>query len=76
MLVRNLFDEAARLLAMPIPRRKALKYLATGFVAAMLPFVWPKEATAIDRDFFVMKIAHIVPPLVVAAAGLWTTLAR
>ena len=51
MLARNLFDEAARVLAMPIPRRKALKYLATGLVGAMLPFFWPKEATARDVDW-------------------------
>src|SRR6516162_3572054 len=47
---RNLFDEAARVLAMPIPRRKALTYVAAGFAGAMLPFLWPKEATATDFD--------------------------
>jgi len=46
MSERNLFDEAARILAMPIPRRKALTYVAAGFAGSLLPFLWPKEATA------------------------------
>ena len=50
MLKRNLFDEAARVLAMPIPRRKAFKYVAAGFAGALMPFLWPKEVTAIDID--------------------------
>jgi len=50
MLERNLFDEAARVLAMPIPRRKALTYVAAGFAGAMLPFLWPKRATAYEYD--------------------------
>ncbi len=50
MLERNLFDEAARVLAMPIPRRKAFKHLAAGFAGALLPFLSPKRATAIDYD--------------------------
>ena len=50
MLKRNLFDEAARVLAMPIPRRKAFKYVAAGFAGALLPFLWPKELTAQDLD--------------------------
>jgi hypothetical protein len=51
MLEHNLFDEAARVLAMPIPRRKALTYVAAGFAGALLPFLWPKRATATDYDF-------------------------
>ena len=43
---RNLFDEAARILAMPLPRRKAFKYLARAFAASLLPSVWFKEAAA------------------------------
>jgi peroxiredoxin len=43
---RNLFDEAARVLAMPISRRKAFKHLAAGFAGALLSFVWPKQAQA------------------------------
>ena len=50
MLESNLFDEAARVLAMPIPRRKAFKYLAAGFAGAWLSFVWPKRAMATDYD--------------------------
>jgi hypothetical protein len=50
MLKRNLFDEAARVLAMPIPRRKAFKYVASGFAATVLPFLWPKEITATDVE--------------------------
>ena len=50
MLKRNLFDEAARVLAMPIPRRKALKHVAAGFAGALLSFLWPKRATATDFD--------------------------
>src|SRR5215831_15909956 len=50
MLKRSLFDEAARVLAMPIPRRKAFKYVASGFAGALLPFLWPKEVTATDID--------------------------
>jgi hypothetical protein len=46
MLKRNLFDEAARVLAMPIPRRKAFKYVATGLAGALLSFLWPKRARA------------------------------
>jgi len=46
MLERNLFDEAARILAIPIPRRKAFKHLAAGFAGAALFFLWPKRATA------------------------------
>jgi hypothetical protein len=34
MLGRNLFDEAARVLAMPVPRRKAINYVAAGFAGA------------------------------------------
>jgi hypothetical protein len=45
MLERNLFDEAARVLAMPIPRRKAFKYIAAGFAGAWLSFLWPKITT-------------------------------
>jgi hypothetical protein len=51
MLKRNLFDEAARVLAMPIPRRKAFKYVASGFAAAVLSFLWPKEVAAQDADY-------------------------
>jgi hypothetical protein len=52
MSERNLFDDAARVLAMPIPRRKALGYVAAGFAGALLPFLWPKEAAAAyDYDF-------------------------
>jgi hypothetical protein len=47
---RNFVDKAARALAMPIPRRKAFKYLATGFGGACLSFLWPKRATAYDYD--------------------------
>jgi hypothetical protein len=43
---RNLFDEAARVLALPIPRRKALKHVAAGFAGAALSFLWPKRAVA------------------------------
>jgi hypothetical protein len=50
MSERNLFDDAARVLAMPIPRRKALGYVVAGFAGALLPFLWPKEATATDYD--------------------------
>jgi len=46
MLDRNLFDEAARVLAIPIPRRKALTHLAAGFAGALLSFLWPKQALA------------------------------
>jgi hypothetical protein len=49
MLKRNLFDEAARVLAMPIPRRKAFKYVATGFAGALLSFLWPKRARATEH---------------------------
>jgi hypothetical protein len=49
MLKRNLFDEAARVLAMPIPRRKAFKYVATGFAGALLSFLWPKGARATNN---------------------------
>jgi len=50
MLERNLLDEAARVLAMPVPRRKAFKHLAAGFAGALLSFLWPKRATATDYD--------------------------
>ena len=50
MLERDLFDDTARVLAMPIPRLKALKYIAAGFAGALLPFLWPKEAVAADID--------------------------
>jgi hypothetical protein len=46
MSERSLFDEAARILAMPIPRRKTFKYLTAAFAGALLPSVWPKEAAA------------------------------
>jgi hypothetical protein len=46
----NWFDEAARVLAMPIPRRKALKHVAAGFAGALLPFLWPERAAAVDID--------------------------
>jgi len=46
MLGRNLFDEAARVLAMPVPRRKALKHVAVGFGGALVSFLWPKRAMA------------------------------
>jgi hypothetical protein len=49
MLERNLFDEAARVLAMPIPRRKAFKHLAAGFAGALLSLAWPKQARAAGR---------------------------
>jgi hypothetical protein len=48
MLKPNLFDEAARVLAMPIPRRKAFKYVATGFAGALLSLLWPNRARAND----------------------------
>jgi len=51
MLERNLFDEAARVLAMPVPRRKAFKHLAAGFAGALLSFLWPTRATATEYDF-------------------------
>jgi hypothetical protein len=47
---RSLFDEAARILAMPIPRRKTFKYLTAAFAGALLPSVWPQEAAAYDYD--------------------------
>lgn len=50
MLEHNLFDEAARVLAVPIPRRKALKHLAAGFAGALFIFLWPKRAIATDID--------------------------
>jgi len=50
MKEHNPLDEAARTLALPIPRRKALKYVAAGFGGALLSFVWPKRATATDYD--------------------------
>ena len=43
---RSLFDEAALVLAMPIPRRKALKHLAAIFGGSVLSFLWPTRATA------------------------------
>jgi len=46
MLDRNLLDEAAQVLAKPIPRRKALRHLAAGFAGALLLFVWPEQAQA------------------------------
>lgn len=46
MSERNLFDEAARVLAMPIPRRKAINYVMTGIAGAVLSLAWPKRATA------------------------------
>ena len=51
MLDRNLFDEAARVLAMPIPRRKAFKYLATAFAGALVSFLSPRRAIAYDIDW-------------------------
>ena len=52
MFERNLFDEAAQALAMPISRRKAFKYVATGFAGALVSFLWPKRAAATgDVDF-------------------------
>src|SRR5215469_188960 len=51
MLERNFFDEAARMLAIPIPRRKALRYVASGFAGALLSFLWPMRATATDFDW-------------------------
>ena len=48
MLERNLIDEAARVFALPIPRRKALRYVAGGFAGALLSFLWPKRSTATD----------------------------
>ncbi len=50
MFKRNLFDEAARVLAMPIPRRKAFKHLAAGFAGALLSLLLPKRARAGDFD--------------------------
>lgn len=50
MLEHNFFDEAARVLAMPIPRRKALRYVASGFAGTLLSFLWPKGAMATDYD--------------------------
>ncbi len=46
MSERNLFDEAARVLAMPIPRRKAFKYVTAGLGGAVLSLLWPQRATA------------------------------
>jgi len=51
MFERNLFDEAARVLAMPISRRKVFKYVATGFAGALVSFLWPKRAAATDVDW-------------------------
>jgi hypothetical protein len=42
----SLFDEAALVLAMPIPRRKALKHLAVVFGGSVLSVLWPTRATA------------------------------
>lgn len=50
MLERNLIDETARVFALPISRRKAFKYVASGFAAALLSFLWPKRAMATDYD--------------------------
>ena len=50
MLERNWFDEAARVLAMPIARRKAIRYVAAGFAGALLPFLWPERAAATGYD--------------------------
>ena len=47
MMERNWFDEAARVLAMPIPRRKALKYVMTALAGGVLSLGWPKQAAAI-----------------------------
>ena len=46
MLDSNFLDEAARILAMPIPRRKAFKHLAVGFAGTLVYFLWPSRATA------------------------------
>ncbi len=46
MSERNLFDEAARVMAMPIPRRKAFRYVTAGLAGAVLSFLWPQRATA------------------------------
>jgi hypothetical protein len=50
MLQPNLFDEAARILAMPIPRRKAFRYLGAGFAGALLSSLLLKRAAALDFD--------------------------
>ena len=50
MSERNWFDEAARVIALPVPRRKALKYATTGFAGALLSFLWPGRAMATDYD--------------------------
>jgi hypothetical protein len=57
MKEHNLLDEAARILALPIPRRKALTYVAAGFAGALLPFLWPKRATGADYDKFCGGVA-------------------
>jgi hypothetical protein len=50
MLKGNLFDEAARILAMPIPRRKAFKYVGTGLASGLLSPLLLKRAAAGDID--------------------------
>lgn len=58
MKEQNLLDEAARTLALPIPRRKALKHVAAGFAGAALSFLWPKRAAAYN-DFD--KLCNFIP---------------
>lgn len=53
MSTLNLFDKTARILALPIPRRKALTYLATAFSGAAVSFFWPTKLMAIGSDPFV-----------------------
>jgi hypothetical protein len=43
---QNRFDEVTRALAMPIPRRKAFRYAASGLASAALAFLFPKRASA------------------------------
>jgi hypothetical protein len=42
----HIFDDIARTLATPVPRRKALKVIAGGFAAAALAFFGGKAALA------------------------------
>jgi hypothetical protein len=42
----NWFDDVARVVAMPIPRRKAVRYATFGLAAAALAFLFPKRALA------------------------------
>ena len=69
MLERKLLDEAARVLAMPVPRRKAFKHLAAGFAGALLSFLWPKRATATDYARPV-KLSADHAPTVAAGASM------